>query len=164
MPESIDSFHPGDPIEWLPSHPAPKRRGFLFLIVAILAVLFFGSRTILSYYVSSLWFDSLGYSAVFFRTLGIQWTVFAIFFALTFGLLFGWFLALRRAYQHDLPLDRVIFINGHPLQAACRRHPARDRHRHLALIISVVTGASMMGEWATFALWLQRAGCVRPGC
>ncbi len=51
MPESID---------W-PRMGAPRRsRRFLLLIVAVLAIIVFGGRTALSYYVDLLWSKSLG--------------------------------------------------------------------------------------------------------
>jgi len=62
MPESIDWPPPHSP------HP-PRRRGRLFLLLAVLAGIFFGSRTALSYYVDTLWFGSLGYA----RCSGKHW-------------------------------------------------------------------------------------------
>jgi uncharacterized membrane protein (UPF0182 family) len=70
-------------------------------VLAAIAVIF-GSRTALSYYVDALWFGSLGYGDVFRKTLSLQWALFAAFSAATFLVLYGWFLALRRAYQPDL--------------------------------------------------------------
>jgi uncharacterized membrane protein (UPF0182 family) len=49
----------------------PRRRVFL-LIFAVLAVIFFTSRTVLSYYVDALWFGSLGYAEVFRKTISLQ--------------------------------------------------------------------------------------------
>src|SRR5260370_22676289 len=108
---------------------------------------------------------SLGYGDVFRKTLTLQWTVFAAFFAVTFLFLYGWFLALRRAYQSDLPDDYRISIAGQPLKLPV----ARILHLlglGVSLVIAVVTGASMMTEWPTFALYwyAPRAsgGAVEP--
>src|SRR4029077_5956462 len=79
------------------------------------------SRTALSYYVDALWFGSLGYGDVFRKTLTLQWTVFAAFFAATFLLLYGWLLALRRAYQSDLPDEYRIVVGGQPLNLPVAR-------------------------------------------
>ena len=73
MPESID---------WPPTHPRthpPRRRRRFLLILAVVAGIFFGGRTALSYYVDVLWFRSLGYGDVFWKTLSLQWGVFARF-------------------------------------------------------------------------------------
>src|ERR1700674_4703948 len=138
-----------DIIDW---QSPPRRHHRLFvLVLAILAVVIFSSRTALSYYVDALWFGSLGYGDVFRKTLTLQWIVFAAFFAVTFLFLYGWFLALRRAYQSDLPDDYMIVIGGQPLKLPV----ARILHLlglAVSLVIAVVTGASIMMEWPTFAL------------
>src|SRR6266853_2675208 len=102
MPESID---------WPRMRPPLRRRRFL-LILAILAGIFFGGRTVLSYYVDVLWFESLGYGDVFWKTLSLQWGIFAAFTAATFFVLYGPFLALKRAHLPDLPKGHTILIGG----------------------------------------------------
>jgi len=58
-------------IDWPPSRPPRRRRGRLFLL-AVLGVLVLGAGTALSYYVDALWFDSLGFRDVFWKTLNLQ--------------------------------------------------------------------------------------------
>ncbi len=120
----------------------PRRRVFLF-IFAVLAVIFFSSRTALSYYVDSLWFGSLGYAEVFCERPKPAVAVFAAFFAATFLILYGWFLALRRAYQSRLLGGGPIFV-GRAAVEDCRssaclrpiglrghaRHRLRNWHQH----------------------------------
>src|SRR5260370_4480722 len=139
-----------DIVDW--QQPPRRHRRLFFLVLAILAIVIFSSRTALSYYVDALWFGSLGYGDVFRKTLTLQWTVFAAFFAVTFLFLYGWFLALRRAYQFDLPYDYRIVIGGQPLKLPV----ARILHLlglGVSLAVAIVTGASMMTEWPTFALY-----------
>jgi uncharacterized protein len=145
MPESID---------WLPNHPRtnpPGRRRLLF-VLAIFAAIFLGGRTALSYYVDVLWFRSLGYGGVFWRTLTLQWGVFAAFAALTFLILYGSFLALKRAHLSDLPSGHTILIGGRPVKL-----PVEPVLRVIALGVSLAlaaaTGAGMMAEWPTLALF-----------
>ena len=130
----------------------PRRRGLFFLLLAVLAIVIFAGRTALSYYVEALWFGSLGYGEVFRKTLSLQWGVFAIFFGVTFLILYAWFLALRRANQSDLPFDRTIFIGGQPLKLPVERILGLFGFG-VSLLIAVITGASMMTEWPTFALY-----------
>ena len=141
-------------IDW-PPHPQPtrrRRRRFLLLILVVLAVIFFGGRTALSYYVDLLWFGSLGYGDVFWKTLTLQSETFTAFAAATFLILYGSFLALKRAHLPDLPSGQTIFIGGQPLKL-----PVEPVLRLIGLgasiVVAAATGASMMLEWPTFALF-----------
>src|SRR3984957_15639878 len=131
--------------------PQPRRRRF-FLLLALIVVLIICSRAALSYYVEALWFGSLGYGEVFRKSLGLQWAVFAAFFAATFFVLYGWFLALKRAYQPDLQSGAIIFIGRQPVKLPVER-VLNISALLLSLAIAVVTGAGMMAEWPTFALY-----------
>ena len=143
MPESID---------WPPPRPPRRRRRRFLLILAVLAGIVFGGRTALSYYVDVLWFGSLGYGDVFWKTLSLQWGIFAAFAAATFLILYGSFLALKRAHLPDLPSGHTIFIGGQPVKL-----PVEPVLRLIALGVSLViaaaTGAGMMAEWPTLALF-----------
>src|SRR6202050_2723129 len=145
MPESID---------WPPPiRPArPRHRRRLLVVLAIVAVIFFGGRAALSYYVDLLWFRSLGYAEVFFKTLSLQSEVFAVFAAATFVILYGSFLALKRAHLSDLPSGHTILIGGRPVKL-----PGEPVLRFIALGVSLAvaaaSGAGMMAEWPTLALF-----------
>jgi uncharacterized protein len=145
MPESIDWPSLRTP------HP-PRRRRRLFLVLVVFAVILFGGRTALSYYVDLLWFESLGYGNVFRRTLSLEWGIFAVFTVATFLILYGAFLILKRAHLPDLPNGHTIYIGGQPVKL-----PVGPVLRVIVLIVSLViaiaTGASMMVEWPTFALF-----------
>src|SRR5579859_966331 len=106
MPESID---------W-PMRPARTRRRVLFTGLAILIAIFLGGRSSLSYYVDSLWFGSLGYKDVFWKTLRIESLAFLVFTAATFIALYLFFLALKRAHLPNLPSGHTIFISGEPIR------------------------------------------------
>ena len=97
MPQSID---------WPRMGPSqPRRRRFVLILVVLAVIFFFGARAALSYYVDLLWFRSLGYGDVFWKTLNLRWEVFTVFAAATFVILYGSFLALKRAHLSDLPDD-----------------------------------------------------------
>jgi uncharacterized membrane protein (UPF0182 family) len=144
-------------------YPPRRRRGF-FLVLGLLAAIVIGGRAGLSYYVDALWFGSLGYGEVFRKTLGFQWTTFAAFAAATFAVLFGSFLALKRAHAADLPASRTILVGGQAVTL-----PFGSILRVIAIGVSLVvalgTGTSMMAEWPTFArFWYAPhvAGAVDP--
>src|SRR5271154_5802385 len=149
MPESID---------WPRAYPPRGRRSFL-IILAVLAAILFAARTTLSYYVDVLWFESLGYGGVFWKTLGLQWEIFTAFAAATFLILYGSFAALKRAHLPDLPSGHTIFIGQQPV-----RLPVEPVLRLIALGISLViaaaTGAGMMVEWPTLALFWYAPGAA----
>src|SRR5467141_2729331 len=137
----------------LPRTHSPRRRsGFFLLMLAVLAVLLLGGRIALSYYVDVLWFESLGYRDVFWKTLGLQWGIFTAFAAATFLILYGSFLALKRAHLRDLPSGHTILIGGQPLKLPVEP-VLRLVALGLALVIAVATGAGMMLEWPTIALF-----------
>ena len=143
MPESID---------WPRINPPRRRRRFL-LILAVFAGILFGGRTALSYYVDVLWFGSLGYGDVFWKTLSLQW-----------GRLRG---VCRGHISHSV---RIVSGSeaGTPPRFAERSHDFHRRQqpvklpvepvlRLIALVVSLaiaaVTGAGMMAEWPTLALY-----------
>ena len=142
-----------DVVDWPP--PRRRRRGGRIVFFVLLAVLLFGGGTALSYYVEALWFDSLGYAEVFWKTLNLQAVMFSVFAGLTFLVLYGAFLALKPPRLADLTGGSIL-INGQPI-----RIPVEPVLRLIAggvsLAIAVVTGLGLMAEWPTLALyWYQR--------
>ena len=143
MPQSVDWTRLG--------RSQPRRRPFV-LIFIVLAVIFFGGRTALSYYVDVLWFRSLGYGDVFWKRVNLHWEIFAVFAVATFLILYGSFVCLKRAHVPELPDGHTIIIGGQPLKL-----PVEPVLRLIALGISLfvafLAGAAMMSEWPTLALF-----------
>src|ERR1700676_5173732 len=100
-------------IDWPLRRRQPRRRGLLLLGVVLAAVLF-GGGTALSDYVEALCSQSLGYMAVFWKTLNLQAAIFAIFAAATFLTLYGSYWAFKPARLGELA-GLPILINGQPL-------------------------------------------------
>jgi len=71
MPESID---------WPPPRSPRRGRRHILIAFALLAAVLLGGRTALSYYVDALWFGSLGYGEVFWKTQGLQWGIFCLLY------------------------------------------------------------------------------------
>jgi uncharacterized membrane protein (UPF0182 family) len=136
-------------IDWPPQRRR-RRNGRLFILL-ILAALVIAGGTALSYYVDALWFGSLGYADVFWKTLNFQADLLIAFTVITFAVLYGAFLLLKPA-RFDEFAGRAILINGQPL-----RLPVEPVLRTIAgvvaLFIGVITGLGMMAAWPTFALW-----------
>jgi uncharacterized membrane protein (UPF0182 family) len=153
MPETIDW-----PLPTEPSRPSrPHSRKLLYLIVLV-ALVIFGGRVALSYWVDLLWFQSLGFTDVFWKTRELQWGLFAAFAVVTFLVLYGAFYIFRRAHATDLPDTHTLLFAGQPVLL-----PVAAVLRVGAIIISVVvalaTGAAMQAQWPTLALyWYAPAG------
>lgn len=141
MPEIID----------LP--PRPRIARTLLIVVAVLAGLLLGGGRLLAFYVDALWFSSLGYTAVFRRTLVLQWSLFGVFFALTFSLLFGAFLLLRDTRFGKTGLVRSVLVNGQPLTVDLGRW-LKPAVLTVSLLVALISASSMSAEWPTFALWM----------
>ena len=145
-------------LEWpAPQTGRPAHRRRFLLILIVLAVIFFGGRTSLSYYVDVLWFRSLGYGEVFFKTLRLQWEVFTVFAGVTFIILYGSFRLLKRAHLPDLPDRHTILIGGQPLKLPVEP-VLRLIGLGISLAIAVATGAAMAAEWPTLALYWYAPG------
>src|SRR3954454_3526072 len=124
------------------------RRGRFALVLLILAVLF-GASTAASYYVDALWFASLGYGDVFWTTLNIQTTLFAVSAAATFAAIYGAFVALKPA---TFDAGGIMLVNGRPVTV-----PVGPVLKAIAMVVAagmaLVAGTSMMSCGPPSALW-----------
>jgi uncharacterized protein len=141
LPETID---------W-PEPPRRSRHGLLVLI-AIVALIVLCGRTVLSCWVDLLWFQSLGYGDVFWKSRGLQWGIFAGFFLLTFLILFGAFSALKHAHRDDLPRDHAIYLAGREVNFSLKP-VLRAASLGGSLVVALFAGGAMSAQWQTLALW-----------
>ena len=154
LPDYIDSTDYLDP---------PRGRRVLLIAAAILFVVVIAFRSTLSAWVDLLWFDSLSYGAVFWKTLAAEATVFALSAAITFALLYGAFYLLRRLHWAALPVRHAIVVNGRPLSLAVG--PAlRVISLAVSAVLAVLTGLTMMSDWPELALfwYAPRGGVADP--
>jgi uncharacterized membrane protein (UPF0182 family) len=129
----------------------PRRRRLLVFVLAGLAVALFGGGATLSYYVDALWFESLGYTSVFWTRLNLEAATFGAFALITFIALYGVFLALKPAQLDEL-IGGTIFINRRRVKLPIE--PVLNLTAlGLALAISAAIGANMMARWTTLALY-----------
>ena len=129
----------------------PSRRRARILLLALLAGAVFGGGTALSYYVDALWFESLGYSSVFWTRLAIRAATFGAFALVTFVALYGAFLALKPARLGD-SIGSTILINRQPVKLPVEP-VLKLIALGLSLAIAATTGTSMMARWTTWALF-----------
>jgi uncharacterized protein len=132
--------------------PFPRPRVPRWLTITLLVVfglLTFG-RTAAAFYTDALWFDSLGYSSVFWTGIGTRvtlWVAFGLLAALIFFV--NLWLAVRATPEHTL------FSPDDPVARA--RHAARPYALKLAAVISVVggvlAGGAMSLSWRSWLLF-----------
>ena len=144
LPETID---------W-PMHsetPRPRRRG-IFILIAFVAIIVLASRTAISYWVDLLWFRSLNYGNVFWKTRGLEWGAFAVFVLVTFVILFGVFSALKHAHAADLPSTHTVIFGGQSIHL-----PVGTALNVVAIIVSLLvalaSGGTMAAQWPALALY-----------
>lgn len=139
---------------------APKRkfssrqRNWLIVIAAVV-VIFILARVALSYWLDLLWFSSLGYSEIFWRTLGLEAAVFTVFAAATFLILFFALKAIRHSQQANLPRAREIMLQGGRTLNISIDPVLRIATWIVSLLAAFVSGTSMLSDWPTFALFLN---------
>ena len=150
----------GDTISFPPQRSGRGRAGLL--LVVALAVLLFGGGTALGYYVDALWFDSLGYSQVFWKILELQGLILVAAGAATFIAVYGAFLALKPARFGEIGSDGVIIINDRPV-----RLPVGPVLSIIAVLLAAIvalgTAVSLMSEWPTIALWWHGKDVIVSG-
>ena len=143
MPSFIDSP---------PRRSSSRRFRRLLLFIALAFGIFLTARIALSYWVDLLWFQSLGFGNVYWKTIGLQVASFVVFAVVTFLFLYGGFAAIRRSHQDDLPNFHSIVIAGQPISLSVQ--PAL---RVISLCISIVfaglTGFALMAQWPILALF-----------
>src|SRR4030095_7992716 len=131
--------------------PRRGRRRMRLALLGGLFLIFIAGGTAVSYYVDALWFDSLGYVDVFWKTLNLQAEIFTAFFLITFLVLYGSFVVLNPPRLGDLA-GFPLLINGQPIKL-----PVEPVLRLIALVgalfVGVATGAGMMAEWPLFAAY-----------
>jgi uncharacterized membrane protein (UPF0182 family) len=130
--------------------PVRRRRGGV-IILAIAAAVFLGGGTLVSYYVDALWFDSLGYGAVFWTRINLQAVIFAVFAVVSFAAIYGAFLALKPA-RFDQLIGGRIMINQQWVQVPIEP-VLKLVALGAALVIAVANAGGMMASWTTFALF-----------
>jgi uncharacterized membrane protein (UPF0182 family) len=133
----------------------PKRsRKRIWLIVGLLVLLIALFRSV-SIYISAIWFDSLGYSSVYWYIFRAKLLTFAVFAILTIVILRAAFWLLERTFSASTLERRTIMVNNQ----AVNINPGR-LFRPVAWIVSIILGLffglGMKDGWREFALYLNQ--------
>ncbi|HEX8237655.1 MAG TPA: UPF0182 family protein [Abditibacteriaceae bacterium] len=129
--------------------------------VGLVVLLFILAPRLAQVYVDGLWFDSLGYAAVYWYSFGLKWGLFAGFFALTFLILRGAFWALERAFAGYELGGSVMRFDNQPLEMEPDRF-IRPVAWGLPIFWGLLVGLSMMSRWDLFALYFNGRSSGNP--
>jgi uncharacterized protein len=133
--------------------PRRRRRRLRWGVLGIVIVaLFFIASRGLSIYVSALWFDSLGYSSVYWYMFRLKIELFLTFFALTVLVLRGGFWLIERAFGAFVFSPRAIVINQQTVNVSPQR-VLRPAAWVVSGIAGLIFGLGMRESWRTFALY-----------
>jgi uncharacterized protein len=136
--------------------PRKRRRLKIWLLVAGVILLFSFSR-IISIYLSSLWFESLGYSSVYWYVFKVKAALFAGSAILTALLLSATFLLFQRLFGAYAFENRTIILNNQPFQFSPAKF-IRPLGWFIAGLFGLIYGFSLKEHWRQLALyWYQPA-------
>ena len=134
--------------------PRKRRRLKIWLVVAAVILLFSFSR-IISIYLSALWFESLGYSSVYWYIIKVKIALFAGFAILTALLLSATFLLFQRLFGAYAFESRTIILNNQPFQFSPAKF-IRPLGWFVAVLFGLIYGFKMKEHWRQLALyWYQ---------
>ncbi len=125
-------------------------------MIAVILLLVSFSR-ILSVYLSALWFNSLGYSSVYWYVLKTKIALFAGFTILTALLLAATFLLFQRLFGAYAFEQRTIILNNQPFQFSPAK-VIRPLGWFVSVLVGLIYGFQLKDHWRQFALyWHQPA-------
>ena len=130
----------------------PKRRRWKIWLVAAAILLLFSLSRIVSIYVSALWFESLGYSSVYWYIFKLKLGLFFGFAILTALLLSATFLLFQRLFGAYAFEQRTIILNNQPFQFSPAKF-IRPLGWMIAALVGLVYGLKLKEHWRQFALY-----------
>jgi uncharacterized membrane protein (UPF0182 family) len=142
-----------------PSKPK-RRRKLIWIIVAAIVLILILLRSA-SIYISVLWFDSLGYSSVYWYIFRTKLLTFLIFAALTILILRAAFWLIERTFSASTLELRTVMVNNQPV----RINPGRlfrPAAWVVAIIAGLVFGLGMKDGWRELALYLNQPAVPTP--
>ena len=138
--------------------PKPKRkpRWGLWTALAIILVAVFSLPRLIGIYVDSLWFDSLGFSPVYWYQFKLKLTLFFAFVILTFLILRGVFWLLQRSFASYAIAPRKIVLSDKQTVMFDPTPFLKPIVWLISIIFALGYGIAFSGEWETFALYFNQ--------
>jgi len=131
-----------------------RRRRAPWLIGAAVIVLILLSRS-LSIFLSAAWFNSLGFSTVYWYIFKLKTGLFLVFAIVTAAILRSVFWLLARGLSSQPLSRRTIIVNNQPIQFSPERFVGPGVWI-VAVLLGLFYGFAMKAEWQTFALYFHQ--------
>jgi len=145
-----------------------KRSGLLVVLATLLLVFLICFSTLVAFLVDWLWFDSLGFGAVFATVWHAKLAVFVLATGVSFVLLAANGLIATRAAVPRLRRLRLIRTNGgfevppEVFDVASIRWPWRTMVSVGAAVLAMLVGYTQAGNWELFLKWRNAVPFARP--
>jgi len=134
--------------------PRPRRRLKIWIGLGAVLLLFLLWR-IVSIYISALWFESLGYSSVYWYVFKAKLALFAVSAILTALLLSATFMLFQKLFGAYAFESRTIVLNNQPFQFSPAK-VIRPLGWLIAAFFGLVYGLKLKENWRQFSLfWNQ---------
>lgn len=134
--------------------PPKRRRWRRWLIAAIVLLLILSSRG-LSVFLSAVWFESLGFSAVYWYIFKLKVVLFVAFAVLTVVFLRTALWLLERTFASQTIGTRTILLNNQPFEFSPARF-VKPLGWVLASLFGLFYAFAMKSAWQKFALYLNQ--------
>jgi uncharacterized membrane protein (UPF0182 family) len=135
----------------------PMRRGkHLLWLLALIPIALFLLNRLAAVYVESLWFGSMGFSAVYWYRLKLQILIWLIFAVVTFVVLKLAFWGLERIFGSAALQPHQLVVNNQPVLVTPGKY-LRPVSWVVAIIGGLIGGFQMSAEWQKFALFFHQA-------
>jgi uncharacterized membrane protein (UPF0182 family) len=150
----VSESHPLLDDEVIDVGPPRKRRWRRWLIAAVVLLLLILSRG-LSIYLSAAWFNSLGFSSVYWYIFKLKAALFLAFVLVTTVILRTAFWLLERTFAMQPMEKRTIIVNNQPIQFSPDRF-VKPIAWIIAALFGLFYGFAMKSEWQEFALYFNQ--------
>ncbi|HJU54875.1 MAG TPA: UPF0182 family protein [Pyrinomonadaceae bacterium] len=139
----------------------PKRSRKLVWIIGAALLLIFILFRFVNVYISALWFDSLGYSSVYWYIFRTKLLTFLIFAVVTAAILRAAFWLIERTFAATALDRRTVVVNNQSVTVNPSKF-FRPVAWALSVIIGLVIGLGMKDGWREFALYLNQPSVPTP--
>lgn len=140
---------------------APKRWRWRRWLIGILLLLLFAASRSLSIYLSAAWFESLGFSSVYWYILKLKIGLFVVFALITVAILRTAFWILEKVFASQTSAQRTVLINNQPFEFSPQRY-LRPIGWGIAILFGLFYGLAMKDEWQAFALYFNQSPTALP--